>query len=61
MYRPREDEEVASWFFCDAQGLSVVRVPESRTIGKNFAWRSYFHGGPRDIGRVVAAGAGKDI
>ncbi len=47
--RPREEEEVASWFFCDAQGLSMVRVPESRTIGKNFAWRSYFHGGPRDM------------
>ena len=49
MDRPREDEEVASWFFCDAQGLSMVRVPESRTIGKNYAWRSFFHGGPRDM------------
>jgi eukaryotic-like serine/threonine-protein kinase len=47
--RPREDEEVASWFFCDAQGLSMVRLPESRTIGKNFAWRSYFYGGERDM------------
>jgi len=47
--RPREEEEVASWFFCDAQGLSTVRVPESRTIGKNFAWRSYFYGGSRDM------------
>jgi eukaryotic-like serine/threonine-protein kinase len=47
--QPREDEEAASWFFCDAQGFSTVRVPQSRTIGKNYAWRSYFHGGPRDI------------
>ena len=47
-YRPREDEEVASWFFCDAQGLSVVRVPESRTIGRNYAWRSFFNGGLSD-------------
>ena len=49
MDRPREEEEVASWFFCDAQGLSLVHVPQSRTIGKNYAWRSFFHGGPRDM------------
>jgi hypothetical protein len=48
MDQPREDEEAASWFFCDAQGLSTVRVPQSRTIGKNYAWRSFFNGGPRD-------------
>jgi hypothetical protein len=41
-------EEVASWFYCDAKGISTVRVPESLTIGKNYAWRSFFHGGPRD-------------
>jgi hypothetical protein len=39
---------VASWFFCDARGVSTVRVPEGSTIGKNFAWRSYFHGGGAD-------------
>jgi len=43
-----EQDEVASWFFCDARGLSTVRVPESTTIGKNFAWRSFFHGGKTD-------------
>ncbi len=42
-------EEVASWFFCDAQGVSTVRVPDSRTVGMDFAWRSYFHGGPVDM------------
>jgi hypothetical protein len=49
--RPPEQEgaerqdEVASWFFCDANGVSTVRVPESETAGgKNFAWRSFFHG-----------------
>ncbi|OHB66778.1 MAG: hypothetical protein A2V70_13170 [Planctomycetes bacterium RBG_13_63_9] len=48
--RPRkEDEEVASWFFCDARGVSTFRVPEGSTIGKDFAWRSYFHGGPVDL------------
>lgn len=40
--------EVASWFFCDPSGVSTVRVPEGSTIGKNFAWRSYFHGGRAD-------------
>ena len=39
---------VASWFFCDPRGISTLRVPESQTIGKNFAYRSYFNGGPRD-------------
>ncbi len=55
-------EEVASWFFCDKRGVSTVRVPEldlrvpeldpieRTTIGKNFAWRSYFHGGTEDQG-----------
>jgi len=47
--RPDQEDEVASWFFCDARGISTVRVPESLTIGKNFAWRSYFHGGPDDL------------
>jgi len=47
--RPEQEDEVASWFFCDAQGISTVRVPESLTIGKNFAWRSYFHRGPNDL------------
>lgn len=47
--RPREEEEVASWFFCDATGLSAVHVPQSRTIGRNYAWRSFFHGGPSDM------------
>ncbi|MGD0383020.1 MAG: protein kinase [Thermoguttaceae bacterium] len=47
--QPREDEEVLSWFFCDDQGLSIVHMPQTRTIGRNYAWRSFFHGGPRDM------------
>ncbi len=47
--RPGDEEEVASWFFCDAGGISTVRVPEGRTLGGNFAWRSFFHGGPSDL------------
>jgi hypothetical protein len=40
--------DVASWFICDPRGMSTVRIPESLTIGKNFAYRSYFYGGPAD-------------
>lgn len=43
-----DKEKVASWFFCDQSGVSMLRVPEGTTIGKDFAWRSYFHGGPHD-------------
>ncbi|MDO4583169.1 MAG: protein kinase, partial [Planctomycetia bacterium] len=28
---------VASWFFCDAHGLSAVRIPFSTTIGKDYS------------------------
>jgi len=44
----RPPEAAASWFFCDPRGMSTVRMPESLTIGKNFAWRSFFHGGAND-------------
>jgi hypothetical protein len=50
----------SSWFFCDPLGVSTVRVPEGRTIGKDFAWRSYFHGKPLDYAeswRPRSAGA----
>jgi len=44
----RPPDAAASWFFCDPRGMSTVRTPESLTIGKNFAWRSFFHGGAND-------------
>lgn len=40
--------QVASWFFCEPRGVSTVRVPESQTIGVNYAWRSFFHQLPDD-------------
>ena len=58
---PSGEEEVASWFFCDAGGVSTVRVPEGRTIGKNFAWRSYFHGGPKDLADYWRPAAGEHL
>ncbi len=50
---PGTEGEVLSWFFCDTRGVSVFRVSsrpglEKKTVGKNYAWRSYFHGGSRD-------------
>lgn len=54
-------EEVASWFFCDAQGISTVRDPQGDTIGKNFAWRSFFHGGPADRERTWRPAAGEHV
>jgi hypothetical protein len=59
--RPRDDEKGSSWFFCDAQGVSTARVPEGRTLGKNFAWRSYFYGGPRDLEETWRLAPGKHL
>ncbi len=41
-------DDVASWFLCDTRGLSTVRLPSPTTVGKNYAWRSFFHGGLMD-------------
>ena len=56
-----EREEVASWFFCDAHGISTLRTPESDTVGKNFAWRSFFWGGPTDQPRSWRPGPGQHV
>ena len=36
---------VFAWFVLDAAGLQLVRHPieDAQTIGRNYAWRSYFH------------------
>ncbi len=54
-------DAVASWFYCDPEGLSMVRVPESQTLGVNFAWRSYFYGGSRDLEKSWRAPPGKHV
>ncbi|MBN1396136.1 MAG: protein kinase [Pirellulales bacterium] len=59
--RPSQGEKVASWFFCDAGGVSTVRVPEGRTIGRDFAWRSFFQGGPSDRSDQWRPGPGEHI
>jgi hypothetical protein len=43
--------ESSGWFVNDARGVQVARYPEEpgkNTLGKCFAWRTYFHGGQRD-------------
>ncbi|MEX2142311.1 MAG: protein kinase [Pirellulales bacterium] len=37
-----------SWFITSANGVQLVREPASTTTGKNFSWRTYFHGGVAD-------------
>jgi len=39
---------VASWFVDDARGLQLARAPFKETIGRNYAWRTYFHGNEED-------------
>jgi hypothetical protein len=39
---------IASWFITDARGVQLVRLPASDTTGRNFSWRTYFHGGVAD-------------
>ncbi len=43
----------ASWFLCDAEGRQVARSPLSRSLGKNYAHRDYFHGNGRDYAESV--------
>jgi hypothetical protein len=45
--------KVASWFIDDPQGLQLARTPRNeKTIAANWAWRTYFHGGPDDRPRT---------
>jgi hypothetical protein len=41
----------ASWFVCDRMGNQIASAfpGENNTLGKNFAYRSYFTGLPRDL------------
>ncbi len=42
-------DESDSWFIMDDVGTQLARNPEKDTTGRNFAFRSYFHGGSRDF------------
>lgn len=41
--------DAESWTVCDAKGIQVARSPRADTIGQDFAWRNYFHGGEQDL------------
>jgi tRNA A-37 threonylcarbamoyl transferase component Bud32 len=42
--------EVFAWFVQDDHGLQLARAPVGNdNIGKNYAWRTYFHGGDADL------------
>ncbi len=58
---PEKSEDSASWFFCDARGTAVLRIGQGDTIGRNFSWRSYFHGGPTDMPENWRPEAGQHI
>jgi eukaryotic-like serine/threonine-protein kinase len=38
-----------SLFINDSKGIQVARVRQEDSIGKNFAYRQYFHGGDKDL------------
>jgi eukaryotic-like serine/threonine-protein kinase len=40
--------QVESWFVNAPSGLQLARAPEEKTVGQNYGWRSYFHGGGED-------------
>ncbi len=43
-----DEPDVGSWFVTDPDGLQLARSPEHDTVGHNFSWRTYFHGGSED-------------
>ena len=49
------DLKVASWFVVGADGAQLAAAYASATVasqvGNNFAYRTYFHGGPEDLAR----------
>ncbi len=47
----------ASWFVTSVTGLQVARSPVSDTIGKNWAFRDYFHGLGRELPRDAPPGS----
>ncbi len=45
-----DQTKVFAWFVQDEHGIQIAREPlESQNIGHNYAWRTYFHGGPNDF------------
>jgi serine/threonine protein kinase len=55
------DLTATSWFVTTSTGLQVARVPHSDTIGKNWAFRDYFHGLGHELPHEVTPGSVKPI
>ena len=53
--RSGKTPQAASWFVTSTSGSFVAAAfksePERSVIGWNYAWRTYFHGGPRELDR----------
>jgi len=54
--RDQQRTEDDSIFVVDATGLQVYRTPFDETVGKNFAYRDYFHGLGKELVPAEAAG-----
>lgn len=37
------------WLLLSSRGLMIARSPSADAIGRDYAYRTYFHGGPRDL------------
>jgi hypothetical protein len=55
-FEPQGGPRLASLFLVDRWGTCVADAYTNqfadRSAGRNFSWRSYFHGGPRDLPRT---------
>lgn len=50
--RDSEGDEIVSWFITNRNGTQIASIfddPVSSTLGKNYAWRSYFSGLSEDL------------
>lgn len=49
-YDESEADKVFAWFLQGPQGLQLARSPfDDNSVGRNYAWRTYFHGGDEDF------------
>lgn len=59
------DMPVFAWFVMLPDGLQVARHPHAqggeKTIGRNYSWRAYYHGGQSDHEDTWRASAGQHI
>jgi predicted Zn finger-like uncharacterized protein len=64
-YAASDSRTVFAWFVQDKSGLQIARAPDAqRNVGKNYAWRTYFHGGEtdfRDLADYLENGAGQRL